>query len=430
MIVPPPNWPHLHYIVEDENDEKWRGMETLLSNPKTSQTSQIAPVRKNFAFVDHFRGLGILFVLLFHLNGMYGHWELPYKNGMRDFTAYGPLESIWLQVVYLATSAVPIFWVLSGFCIHWSCLRWERFKPFQFFSTRFFRVYPVFLVTLIVFAVTELQGKSLPEIAVQFFSHLFLVHNLFPETFYGIYPPAWSLAAEFQLYLVYPLLLIMRRRIGWRNSFLLAGGLALLFQVAAASRYHLNGDVITAVVVFSPLSTWIDWMLGAFIAEKYALGQRAFPRSNLFLAAAFASYLVSTFYEPLMIFTFFLASLTGALVLDKMIHRREAPSKAPSRTGKVLTWFGFISYSAYLWHMPIMQHAHDLLKRFGPVPGGVEIAVALFSFLLSVAIAYASFRLLEVPGIKLGKAFFAYFSQPKKVRKTESEISTDGMALS
>src|SRR5208337_3151607 len=81
---------------------------------------------QHLGLVDQLRGVAILLVLLCHLYGVNYHWVLPWVNGVRDFSAYG-YESVLVQLFFLGRAGVALFFVLSGFCIHWSCMRWERF---------------------------------------------------------------------------------------------------------------------------------------------------------------------------------------------------------------------------------------------------------------------------------------------------------------
>jgi len=104
----------------------------------------------------------------------------------------------------------------------------------------------------------------------------------------------------------------------------------------------------SALQFASPLNTWLDWMLGAWIADCYGSGRRAFPATSMLPLVTLVCFVVSTIYQPLIIFSFFLASLTSALWLDQMLHREAAVgarSGFPSFLRKGIVWFGLISYS-------------------------------------------------------------------------------------
>jgi peptidoglycan/LPS O-acetylase OafA/YrhL len=377
--------------------------------PRLDMPSRLSGKRENFALIDQLRGVAILLVLLYHIGGIYLSWELPWVNGVRNFTAYGHVKSIVIYLLYLCSAAVPLFFILSGFCIHWSCLHRERFETPRFLWQRFWRLYPVYLITIIFFSVTELRGASSLYTAKQILTHVFLIHNFGNSTILGINGPAWSLAVEVQLYLLYPILLALKQRIGWRGCFLIAASVGLGWRLLAVAMWGLPEHYAANVTMASPLATWLDWMLGAWLADRYALGVRAFPKNNLFPLAAFVGFIISTIYHPLIIFSFFLASLATVLCLDKMLNRVPKPqprSRLAGWIGKGLGWFGLISYSLYLWHIPIMLHCSNLVKRSAEhiLPTAIwGPPTAILSVFLATFTAYFSFRFLEKPGIKLGR---------------------------
>lgn len=118
----------------------------------------------HFQFLDGARGVAILAVLLFHCIGVsFGRDQLSWNGWLRDFTASRSLLAL-LPISY-GWVGVPIFFVVSGFCIHWSFLKstpgieahaqpskiHSKFQWRSFFLRRFFRIYPRYLLTLLFF---------------------------------------------------------------------------------------------------------------------------------------------------------------------------------------------------------------------------------------------------------------------------------------
>ena len=64
--------------------------------------------------------------------------------------------------------------------------------------------------------------------------------------------------------------------------------------------------------------------------------------------------------------------------------------KAPFRS-RVMRLFGVISFSAYLWHMPILQYL-----AFSPLVQW-KVPTAILIFFLSVVVGMVSFLLIERP---------------------------------
>jgi peptidoglycan/LPS O-acetylase OafA/YrhL len=154
-------------------------------------------------FLDLFRGIAILAVFLFHsLHAAYDFTELPWKGLFRDFEALrSPLVLYPLTYGHMG---VAMFFVVSGFCIHLSHTRSSTHSWGDFSRKRFFRIYPPYLLALVVFYFMwpfRTYSLSSPGMQRQFWTHLFEIHNLSGDTFYGINGSFWSIAVEIQLYI-------------------------------------------------------------------------------------------------------------------------------------------------------------------------------------------------------------------------------------
>lgn len=362
---------------------------------------------RNLELIDQLRGLAILLVVLHHLVGINFQWMLPWANDVRDFSAYGP-ASIPVYLFSIGWAGVPLFFIVSGFCIHWSCLRLERFDLRRFFWQRFWRIYPAYMTALIIFTWVEYGGQFNLAAWRQFLSHAFLIQNFSTTTFWGINGPFWSVGVEVQLYLLYPVLLVIKRRAGWRGCFLVASSLGILWRIFAITTWGWPDHTVSPAMT-SPLVTWADWMLGAWIAECYGANRRAFPSSRVLPLLALIGFFASTIYRPLTALSFSLAALSSAVWLDRILHR-EAPDAGrvgfPAFLKKGAVWIGLISYSVYLWHEPILIHWHSFISEHvnGKLTGGSFVLVVLgIPILLATIASYLSYRLIEKSGIQLGR---------------------------
>ncbi|MEI9999405.1 MAG: acyltransferase [Verrucomicrobiota bacterium] len=186
-------------------------------------------------FLDHFRGVAVLWVFLFHAVGAAwwdraGFDQLPWVGWWRDF--HQPASALVLIPFMWGWVGVAIFFVVSGFCIQLSHQRSGERGYGTFYTRRFFRIYPPYLLAVLIYALL-VPGFSLPfDAADRFISlgdlgtHLALVHNFINRYAYGIAAPLWSVAVEVQLYLLYPLLLALVGRLGWTRTLWLAPSLS------------------------------------------------------------------------------------------------------------------------------------------------------------------------------------------------------------
>jgi len=343
------------------------------------------------------RGIAILMVVFYHVFCYNAGNSLPWTGWFQNFKAPPSQYYLWFYPMSFGWAGVALFFVLSGFCIHFSFLRSKNFTIRNFFWRRFCRIYPAYLAALLVFTIF-----CEPEIwsafgARQIFSHLALLHNLRESWFFGINPSFWSIAVEFQLYLLYPILLFLRSKIGMNKSLILVFSLGMLWRLFAVSYYGLPKQSVTSVFTF-PIMTWFDWILGAYVAENFAQGQRSFSKSWLWLIVLTPLFLTSTLFKPTIIFSFSLAAAVSAVVLDRALHHGWRDRGFPAS----LAFIGGVSYSLYLWHQPVL-YLFEL--RMKPLLGSF---FAIGTYLLFIILAsWLSYLLVERSGIRFGNWFWS-----------------------
>src|SRR5438552_9713921 len=170
----------------------------LAARPATSAHS------RRLQGVDGLRALAALWVVLFHIHAFSGA-HVGLIPGLDLFLRSG-------------STGVSLFLVLSGFCLFlpFAGGRLHRFKAGEFFRRRCKRLMPAYYVALVlalalsVFTAGKwgLPGLTLGETAFQLFTHVALIHTLFPTAFYSLNGAFWSLGLAWQLYLSLPLLIL------------------------------------------------------------------------------------------------------------------------------------------------------------------------------------------------------------------------------
>lgn len=235
--------------------------------------------QKAFIVVDFLKGISVLMVILFHV--LFAVFFL-FKQEPAKLEAF--VESIppWLTFVLTFDKAVDIFFMLSSFLLSYALFKvYAKQNTIQikrFYLHRFFRIYPLFLVALLLYGLADLD-KLLHD---GWYSLLF-IENIFSK---GIIPVQWSLSIEVQFYLILPFIILFlvksSRPIIWLSalvvvSILMRFGLAWQTPEIFETRwYEFMGQPTGKVymdtmyyVIESRLTPLLLGVLWAFIIWRY-----------------------------------------------------------------------------------------------------------------------------------------------------------------
>jgi peptidoglycan/LPS O-acetylase OafA/YrhL len=357
-------------------------------------------------WMDELRGIAVLMVVVYHaLFWTYGQLHYGWNEmGIRSPSTGG---IPWYFAPFtLGWGGVAIFFVISGFCIHLSHQRTGLWK--DFFIKRFWRIYPPYAFAMVAFFCSDLllnqisfHGTGSQAATKQLVTHALLIHNLSSDTLYGINPSFWSIAIEWQLYLIYPLLVFGVARFGWLASLVTALACEVALQLAI-SRADIYFDLILKA---SPFAYWFSWSLGAWLAQLYR--ENKIPGSRWFLSPPLFCLLfaVCWLWKPLASLCF----LAVALFSFSVIVRKLGDSKKPrnSMISGLLSYCGTVSYSLYLLHQPIISLTHKILSRFdgyvGTPPEIRYFLLVFFSLVASMAAASVFYYTIEKWSMNFGR---------------------------
>jgi len=294
--------------------------------------------------LDVLRAVAIIFVILFHFNIL-----------LSDVVVTGDYK-LWSTWLGFGSSGVPLFFVISGFCIQLSYLRNQSQSVKGFYWRRFSRIYPAYFVSLVFFSllgVFKLRGTINLK---QFLLHFLLIHNFFPAVnFYAINSAYWSLAVEFQFYLLFPFLLLLRTRFGLRSCLAATLLLTLLYEIACLQYPAIWRTVSNPTIV----PDWYGWILGACVAEQYVRGKRFFPAGRWLIIPLFVLMVCTYLYTHILALHYLTQYFFFALVLELYLTWKGALCWWE----RILVPVGIVSYSLYLWHYPLLEITHHFLTH-------------------------------------------------------------------
>ena len=202
-----------------------------------------APVRSlNISYderLDHLRFLAAFIIIVFHsfppMFAVVKQIPCDWNYFMQNMNQ---LDGLWLvprAMLAEGQSAVGLFLTLSGFLFARITAKSDIIAH-KFYLNRLLRIYPLYICFIVLalflspgaapfqsLALSVLTLQNLPSAT----SHMFLTPHL------------WSVAVEFQIYLLFPVILAEYRKKGLKVLFLfLAAALALKLMV-----YLMAGDV-------------------------------------------------------------------------------------------------------------------------------------------------------------------------------------------
>jgi peptidoglycan/LPS O-acetylase OafA/YrhL len=228
-----------------------------------------------------------------------------------------------------------------------------------------------------------------------FLAHVLLIHNYFSSYLLGINPAFWSIAVEFQLYMIYIFLFCLIENYGWR--FVLVGCLCVELCVRIVMAYFLVIYGTVPQLVFGlPLGYLFSWTIGAGAAEVCKRGSAAtFRVTRLRIAALIVAAVGCCFIKPLAAFSFLFFATATALCMVYM-HKENVSLHVPR-----LAAVGLISYSVYLIHQPILSNIASWFGRDIPL---LTFLICMFGILPVYMISRIMWEHVEVPSISAGYA--------------------------
>lgn len=339
--------------------------------------------------------------------------------------------------------AVQVFIIISGFVIfHLLDQRQEGYR--KFIIRRFFRLYPLFLVTGFVGVLllpwvrqhyiawagffspesSLIEVQRIDSISLHLPWHILaripMLHGVIPSRLLPFAPtaindPSWSISLEWQFYLLAPLCLalVKLRKARWHLLLLLftvAGALISkrspeFIELGAFLPYHVQFFFLGCLSQRIYQSVASDDSL-ANVCKRYLL-----PIAPVMIALPplFAGEHGRPFFPVLIWFGVF------CTILARKVSANIPPMQFASRVlcAGWLQWLGKVSYSTYLLHMLVLFSSSFFLAAFAP-----GLTQTMYCFVLSLMtvgftllFSAITFHLIETPGIRLGSRIAALLSR-------------------
>jgi peptidoglycan/LPS O-acetylase OafA/YrhL len=346
-----------------------------------SEPAVARPPRQRLAGLDGVRGLAALFVVVHHVF-------------LRAFPGYpADRAPFWAGWFIYGRFAVVVFIVLSGFSLALSPARhgWRLDGVSRFASRRAWRILPPYWAALVfslavAWLVVPPPGQGAPD------AKSVVVNGLLVQNLVGAPSPDrsfWSIAVESQLYVLFPLLLLLVRRFG---AIVMVATVTLVVATVGILGPHVPR--LHVFVIQSPPDLAALFAVGVLAAGIVGASgaRRSWPWAWLALAAA--APVLATIWWQGSVWTLdhlFWVDLTLGPAVGCLLVALATGRPAPLLRvldARPLRSLGSSSYSLYLTHGPIVVVVYEEVVA-GRVRQGVPAFLVSLVLALPLTIVFA-----------------------------------------
>lgn len=311
--------------------------------------------------IDILRGFAVLFVVVYHF---YSILDLKSSIFYSVSSIYGSL-------------GVPLFFVISGYLIFGSIAnniqkRGIKKGMLNYFLHRIFRIVPAYYVSLFVvfilayYFMDMLTAWSNKFILKYLFSELtFTSYFNYKVTGFGLNGAYWTLNIEMLWYLLAPLFVLLFKK---NMHLLILFCIGLLYfslidlgffdKIFNLDKHQSNYLPLLYFYSYQLPGQIIYFIAGIYIYKKTQEGLE--KKDNSKVKLLFGTLIILIAYlllKKFIIESFLLRNilqLTVVVLLFKLWYLQQVVGLT------LLKWIGEISYSLYLWHMPLLY----LIKKY------------------------------------------------------------------
>lgn len=355
-------------------------------------------MKEKFLFLESLRGFAAIGVAIFHTQGLASSSFL-YSNSF----------------IQNANLLVDFFFVLSGFVIAYSYSdkinNFESLKKFQF--KRFLRLYPLHLITLILFLLFEVIEYYLEKSAgiytqvpvfikndfLAFINNLFLTQSFFEnELTYNF--PSWSISTEFYTYIVFALITLFFKT--EKNRFLISISIVLICGVII---YFTGSErATTGLAIFRCL---YSFFLGLFVFQAYKFTNFVSNNMALYFVLMLCIATISISGSIRITIIPLLFALLILLLLKAENNKLKELLKQPS-----FVFLGTISYGIYMLHSAVWWIEKNVLRFIFGFEGHLDTKSNLIYILPTPIVSTITILIGIMLTIGLASLSYKYIEQP------------------
>jgi peptidoglycan/LPS O-acetylase OafA/YrhL len=358
-----------------------------------------ASKRGRLEFLDALRGLAAAYVVIYHMTLM-PQPQLVLPRWAEKFTLMGG-------------TGVTLFFIVSAFSLYYTMpMREGSTRPTaSFYLHRFFRVAPLFYFLILVSWIRDAWLFDVRHSLGAVVGSATFIFNLFPLRQEGFVWAGWTIGVEMIFYALFPLIYSRVRDRHKAIAFVFATllfwyfvGLVLDYLVLPQGWREsiLQWSTFKHFPIFATGIVLYYWFLGIDPDSPVAQskGQAALFAGIFTYLALVQGWLPNILGNPY----YFQAVAYGLIFMGLAWF----PWKLV--VNRLTSFLGKVSYSVYLLHPTIVYLLIPVYRSIHEQQTDLTVAFIVctgLTFLILLPLAWVSYRLIELPGIRLGKALEA-----------------------
>jgi peptidoglycan/LPS O-acetylase OafA/YrhL len=304
------------------------------------------------------RFLAAFYVFVFHMQMQLGLSFLPM-----------PLANIISQ----GALGVNAFFVLSGFILTYNytnyfadgkLLSWQHY--WHFISRRFFRIYPVYLVGLLLSIMVSYVFHAYPSnFAILLVLDTLMLESYLPSfsmEWYG--SGAWSISTEFFFYLLFPLIISHLVRSKRKEYLLILLTLVLVISSLPGAYFTLHQASRFELAYSFPLSRLAEFICGVLLWLLMLRYTLRISEGLLLILLILTSIYLATFGPHVSGYTVHNAVVVPTIMaMICVLAEAENTQFFKWVSSDCMRYLGKISYSFYIVQIPLMSIVDCLIAK-------------------------------------------------------------------
>lgn len=358
-------------------------------------SSGAAPMRGRLEFLDALRGLAAAYVVVYHMTLM-PQPQLALPRWAEKFTLMGG-------------TGVTLFFIVSAFSLYYTMpMRKSSTRPIaSFYLHRFFRVAPLFYFLIVLSWLRDAWLFDVHHSVGAIAASATFIFNLFPMRQEGFVWAGWTIGVEMIFYALFPLIYARVRDRHQATAFVF-GTLLLWYFIGLVLDYLimpegwresiLQWSTFKHFPIFATGIVLYYWFIDQDPADPAARskGQAALLAGVFTYLALVQGWLPNILGNPY----YFQAVAYGLMFVGLALY----PWKLV--VNRFTSFLGKVSYSVYLLHPTVVYLLIPVYRRIQEQQTDLTVGFlvcAALTFLILLPLAWIAYRVIELPGIRLGK---------------------------